>query len=534
MDNFFDKLANVYKKEGYIQKYGFSLILTVIIVLAYLITIVYFKISNSFVSIRSNWLLERCNPQYIPLAGFIHEKTGMENLAYTAANFSGCTSSILRTVADNAINPITYVSTAMSGLFEGIEASIQAMRGMFSNIRTSSMGFSDDVMNRTLNTTTPLIKMMAVAKDTMAKSTGVATAGLYTLLGSYMTLKSLIGAILEMCIIILIALAATIVILWIIPFTWPVAATMTTIFIAIAIPLAIIAVFMARILATRPQGSIPSTPSCFTGDTVFKMRDGTSVRADSLKTGMKLEDGQVVTAFIKVDRGTEQLYSIGNAIVSGTHLVFDETKGWIQVSDYSKAIPVLRNDSFLYCISTDYKTIRIDDTLFCDWDDLTAEQSAIIKSKCQFVNGSDTWDDSCIHRSLETGFHEDTMIQFMDGKTTNIANVKIGDMLYGGHRVIGVVEINSKDVDLVGRYFVGNKCLTCGPNVTIHGHSLGIVHTSDLQYEPLSIPRLFSLITDTHLIPVEGYVCSDYDSRLDEVLHVDKMEVVGLSKKYID
>ena len=115
-----------------------------------------------------------------------------------------------------------------------------------------------------------------------------------------------------------------------------------------------------------------------------------------------------------------------------------------------------------------------------------------------------------------------------------IANIKIGDTLHGGHRVNGVVEISSENVNLVGQYFVGDKCFTCGPNVTIHGHSLGIVHTSDLQYEPVTTPKLFSLITDTHLIPVEGYVCSDYDSRLDEVLHVDKMEVVGFSKKYID
>ena len=109
MDNFFDTLSNVYRKEGYVQKYGFSLILTVIIVLAYLITITYFRISNSFIPIRANWLAERCNPQYIPLAGFIQGKSGLDNLAYTAANFSGCTDSILRSIANNAINPISYV-----------------------------------------------------------------------------------------------------------------------------------------------------------------------------------------------------------------------------------------------------------------------------------------------------------------------------------------------------------------------------------------------------------------------------------------
>ena len=534
MDNFFDTLSNIYRKEGYIQKYGFSLILTVIIVLAYLITIAYFRISNSFIPIRANWLAERCNPQYIPLAGFIQGKSGLDNLSYTAANFSGCTDSILRSIATNAINPISYVTTILTGLFSEVEEAISSMRGIFSRIRGSTMGISQDVMGRTLNTATPLIKMMAVTKDTMAKSTGVATAGLYTLLGSYMTLKSLIGAILELCIIILIALAALIIVMWIIPFTWPVAASMTTIFIAIAVPLAIIAVFMARILATRPQGSIPSTPSCFVGETMFRLRDGRSVKASDLKCGMRLEDGQHVTATIKVERGNEKLYTIGSTIVSGSHLVFDESQGWIEVANHSHSILVDRDDEYLYCISTSHKTIRLNDYLFCDWDDLTAKQSEIIKSKCQFVSGCARWDDSKIHQNLETGFAPDTLVMSRDGSTMPMGSVNIGDVLHGGHRVIGTVTIRSDDVQNVGRYYLGDTSIVCGPNVTIHGHTLGIIHTTDLQFDSQSVPQLVSLITDTHLIPIEGYVCSDYDSRLDDVLHVDKMEIVGVSKKYID
>ena len=261
---------------------------------------------------------------------------------------------------------------------------------------------------------------------------------------------------------------------------------------------------------------------------------GAFSKASDLKNGMRLEDGQHVTACIKVERGNEKLYSIGPTVVSGSHLVFDENQGWIEVANHSHSILIDRDDEYLYCISTSHKTIRLNDYLFCDWDDLTAKQSEIIKSKCQFVTGCAKWDDSNIHQNLETGFAPDTPVLCKDGDSKPIGSIKIGDVLEGGHRVIGTVSIRSDDVKNVGRYYLGNTSIVCGPNVTIHGHTLGIIHTSDLQYDVQSVPELVSLITDTHLIPIHGYVCSDYDSRLDDVLHVDKMEIIGVSKKYID
>ena len=534
MDDIQATVGRLYNKSGFLERYGSSLILTVLIVMTFLIGISYFMLLTKIAPVKANWMQERCNPEYIPFAGLIQGRSGMDAIDFTAENFAGCTNTVLRSVANNALAPIHYVSSAVTGVFSQIEGAMNAMRGIFSRIRQSTIGMSGQVMDRTLNTMSPLLRIMAIAKDTMAKSSGVATTGIYTLMGSYMTLKSLIGSILQLVIIILISLAVTIVIMWIIPFTWPVAAMMTTIFIAIAIPLAIVAVFMAQILATRPNGGIPATPSCFSADTRVSLCGGGTIPISGLTPGRVLSDGQKVCSVMKLCRGDEVLYSLGDVVVSGTHLVFDECNGWISVEDHPQSLMMTgRTDEYLYCLTTSNKVLRIGDFLFCDWDDLTAVESGCISGSCGHLVTGKEWDDSCVHSHLESGFDGDSIVCKFDGARVPLKEIRPGDRLEGGHLVQGVVVADGEDVQGINRYFIGDTEFVGGPNFRLYDNDLGVVHSGELQSEPAECVRLFHLITDTHRVPLHGVTFSDYDSRLDEYAETVSLAITGACKNYL-
>ena len=100
------------------------------------------------------------------------------------------------------------------------------------------------------------------------------------------------------------------------------------------------------------------------------------------------------------------MYKLDNIIVSGSHMVFCDSIGWIKVEEHPNA-KLINNyrQPFIYCLGTDNKRIFINNTKFLDWDDL--EPIDIIKLKnLKYLNHNHTLKD--IHKFLESGLHGDT------------------------------------------------------------------------------------------------------------------------------
>ena len=109
-------------------------------------------------------------------------------------------------------------------------------------------------------------------KNMFSQTIGVLVATLFTFLGIYDTLKSLIGVFLTALIAALVVLAALMIIMWIFPWTWPVAIIMTAIFLAVAVPTAIMAYWFGKIY-DMTVGDVPQA-SCFDENTIIKTKDG--------------------------------------------------------------------------------------------------------------------------------------------------------------------------------------------------------------------------------------------------------------------
>ena len=111
-------------------------------------------------------------------------------------------------------------------------------------------------MSRVLNIMQPVVMMLLSMRDMMGKIQGLVTTGLYTLIGVYDALQSGLKSMFEIIVIILIAMGAALVLLWIF---FPLGATvMTAIYVAIAVPMGIIAHFLAETMHLQGLSLIPS------------------------------------------------------------------------------------------------------------------------------------------------------------------------------------------------------------------------------------------------------------------------------------
>jgi len=212
-------INETYENLSFFDLYGNSVIIFIFMTLFVFLAYSYCKIIQNKEEIASDWNNQRCKPQNIAFAGQITHPEGVTPFEYTNQNFQYCVQSILMNITGYALEPFQYMISAITDIFAEFASAIQQIREIINNIRNSFATFSEDVMGRLLNIMTPIQTMFIALMDSFQKIEGVMTGGLYTMLGTYYTLQSLMGAILELVIKILIAIVIVIVAMWILPFT---------------------------------------------------------------------------------------------------------------------------------------------------------------------------------------------------------------------------------------------------------------------------------------------------------------------------
>jgi hypothetical protein len=463
MDNTgIQNIKKMYEKLNYFDQYGGNLMLFIIITIVLLIFISYCYVKIHAQPIIDDWPNQRCKPNIIPFAGFITHPEGISAIDYTAQNFTNCTQNILSSITGIAVEPLTFIVNLFKNAVSDILDVIQFIRGMFDKIRTLFQTISEEIMGRILNFMIPLQKIIISFKDMLGKVEGSMTAGLFTLLGSYYALKSLMGAIAQFIIIILITLAALIAVFWIIPFTWGFAISNTVIFIAIAIPMIIILAFLLDVLNVQPDLSIPQV-KCFDENTLIDMNDGKQRKISEIKNGDLLFDNNEVTSIIKVETNGSTMYNLNNIIVSDSHIV-KYNNNWIRVSEHPDAFKYNYMKPFLYCLNTSNKTIQINNIIFTDWDEIYEDK--LIEIKLNGFFPIKKLND--IHTFLDSGFKGETKIQLKNKLYKEIREIEVGDILLNGERVYGIVKINGSNLHKQFEYNLGNKLVVeGGPNLII-------------------------------------------------------------------
>jgi hypothetical protein len=502
--NNLNNITKMYDKLTYFDQYGGSLVLFIIITIVVILLVSYFQTMANIQPIINDWPNQRCKPTIIPFAGLITHPEGVTASEYTAQNFNYCTQNILSNVTGQAVAPLTYITNILQSMANSIQDSIQSIRAMFDKIRTFFQNVTEEIMGRLMNIMIPLQQIIIGFKDLIGKIQGTLTAGLFTLLGSYYTFKSLLGAIAQFIITILIALAAMVAIFWILPFTWGAAIANTAIFVAISIPMAIILAFMSNVLNIR-AGKIPKL-KCFDKNTIITMNDGTQKKIIDIETGDILSNNNTVTAKIKVASEGSDMYLLNGVIVSDSHIV-KYGNIWIPVSSHPDAVKYMSyTEPYLYCLNTTNKVIEINGEIFTDWDEIYEDSlNKVINNNLIPIKSLED-----IHKYLDWGFEESTKIRLSNGSYIDICQVNINDVLENGEIVYGLVEIDGFDIAENNLYNLGERDIE------------GYIPELDIykQQIPVTKQKLYHLLTNKKTFKLGNILIPDYNAAIDRFLEI--------------
>jgi len=508
-----ESISNLYNKETYLDKYGGSLIITTITILIVFVIYSYFVISHNFGKIRANWNEYKCHPSVIPFAGLINgEKTT------TQANFTECTQTILTYLSGEFLKPIYYSTQVSSNIFSGLVDDLNSIRKMMSYLRDSVSEVVDSVLSRFLYALMPIRRDIIKLKSTLGKTEGVLTGTLFTSLASYMGLRAFFGAFIEIVIKGLIALAAFIIAMWIIPFTWPVAGAATAFFAAIGIPFAIAIAYLKTTIHT--DAKMPGKPKrrCFDGETLIQTTRGEKRIADILPDD-DLGDGNVVTGVVKCSSEDLEMYYLDGYKVSGDHQYVKASGHYDYVSNHHDAVLIPDyNGEFVYCLNTTRKGFSVGGTWFLDWDEVSDVELNCIKQKLSSTFFGSHLSFANLNRWIDGGFVRDTGIQMKSGEVKRIDEIKCGDILKNGEKVMGLVKV--KRHEIYG-YCVNGTFFKGGPNImymddnhikTTIGRGIYLNYLPEEKY-------LYHLLTDTDEFEFDGIRICDYNYCIDAFIN---------------
>lgn len=523
IDILYNNINKIYTKSGFLERYGKDLFITIFVFIIFFIIFLYFLIMNNIQPIRANWVNERCNPAYMLFAGIITDSPN--KLEYTADNFNGCLNNSLTSIIQYSLSPIYYSIHVFINFFKGIKNSLQHIRMVFDRMRTSISGVSQELFDRSINVTTPIIQLLINMKDLLSKTQGVLASGIFSLFGGYLTMKSVIGSVVDMMTSIIIAMVSFVIFLWLVPLTWAVAAPLTAIVGTMIGLLSYTTIKSKSILRISPSKNIPNKPRCFDENTTVRLVNRSVKYIKDLNIGDMLFDGSIITGIMKSSTKDHTFFDLNGILVTGTHRVYHETYGWILVKDHPNSKLIHKyNKSLMYCVGTSSKFFIIDDTIFGDWDEL--DNNDIIEL---YANARHTLPDyfkrEHIHKYLDGGFIKGTVIELKNGKKINIEDVKVNDILKNGEKVLTTVVLDSKNLIGVYEYHIEDKIIKGGPNLEIIDENLGTLDSTKLKGIKIeSGDYVYNLVTDTEMFHVNGIRFCDYNSTTDKYLNNRKMK----------
>ena len=522
-ETLYSHFTKEYKKNGYLDKYGGSVVIAILTLLFFFLTLSYYYIKDKMEPIRQNWAEERCKPSVMPFAGIIKEQDlpkGTSKMEFTGDNFKQCTNIILGSIVGHFIKPFYYITERLVDSVKNFNVSFDFLRVLIAGLKNKLNKILSYIYARLFNVIIPLQKIMIKFKDLLKKISGAVVAGLYTVYGLYLAMKSFVGAFLHVLIIFLVIILAIIVLLWILPFTWPAALSGTTFFVLISIPIAITASWMQHILDLNSR-RVPKR-KCFDKNTIIKTENG-DVKIKDITSGTILNNGDRITSIFKLSTYGINMYDLNGIIVSGCHKVYYKDLGWIDVKEHplSNKISDYREDA-IYCLSTESKRIHINNLKFLDWDEL--EPIDIIKLKnLKYLSKNSSLAD--IHKYLESGLDGEILIEIENGQSIKLKDIQLNEQLKFNERVIGLVEIDTTNIESVKKYTFDNFTICGAPNIHFDDIDLGNFNTLNRTGQKIDKPKkLYHLITDTGYFTIDGIKIRDYNSAIENILDIrDKL-----------
>jgi hypothetical protein len=541
-----EHLTDAYSKVGYIDKYGGSVIISSLILMAFGCIFGYNYFLSSLKFLKKDWKGIRCNPLFIPFAGLINAPANMSKIEYTAENLNYCLTDILKDVVEVETAAESAARKGAANAVSAIGNDMNSARTLFSNIRKSAGGIFSGIFSKIFNVLVPLRIILKKSKTALNRSQGILSTTMYTGLGSVLSSRSFFGAIPSIFIALIVFFVgvstATALGAW---WIWPLWAVFA---VEVAVITAIIAVTnpviqvsrkiiektnrinkmgsqfhkesFSNINSTQYKSNIENNSFCFDGETPIRMKNGEIKKIKDVILGDILEDGGEVTATFKSSSKNQTMFTLSNIIVTGEHTLLDNKMGTIKVKNHPDSINYGKYyEQFVYCINTTTKKIHINNIKFLDWDEVDDMDIIMLRKKME-DHLPKKFDLKHIHEFLECGFHANTLIELDDGRSIPIKDIQVNDQLRFGEQVLGIVEISGKNIDNVKEYEINGFKIIGSPNLRVHSKDLGgCVSTFDLGGIPVEKPqKLYNIITNSKFFRINGTIFFDYNGGLESIL----------------
>jgi|MDTF01.1.fsa_nt_gb hypothetical protein len=186
-------LEKTYKKNGYLDRYGASVIITSLIMATFGCIFGYNYFLSSLSMLKKDWSEIRCNPLFMPFAGLINAPPHKSKIAYTAENLSSCLNETLKDVVEVETRATKAGAQVLTKTVGEMGKQMGSVRSLLGNLRKNLGNTFSKTTGKIFNVAVPLNNTFIKAKGGLNKTQGLLSATMYSGLGSFLGLRSFLG-----------------------------------------------------------------------------------------------------------------------------------------------------------------------------------------------------------------------------------------------------------------------------------------------------------------------------------------------------
>ena len=265
------KIIDMYENVGYLGMYGTDVLLTICIIVIVLCISSFAGYKSILFQLKDNWNLNKCSPIVMPFVGFIMPVPGQSSLETTFENFNYCIQQDMTAVFSIIMMPLEFILYLTITFLDTTLGLIMQLMDELARIKSQISEIFEQFYNKIVNFIIPVIEIVVKMRDMLGKINGIVTTALFTILNIYNLTASgvvniiniLIGLIVGL-IVILLAMMAAAILLYAIPFGFPIAAILQAaafvVILGILTPTLIICVIMHYALGDIFKAGSESPP----------------------------------------------------------------------------------------------------------------------------------------------------------------------------------------------------------------------------------------------------------------------------------
>jgi hypothetical protein len=348
----------LYPLDYFVLSPELSVLLSIVGILGIVVLTVYLYVLLNISYIKQTWDSQKCGYGIV---------IGDYN------NLVECSQKALKKVVDTTSKPLYDGANMVTGFFKDLIKKANVIADILVYIKNGIMSLIGSVLKFIYKLILPIQIFFITCMTLFSKVKGILVSQLYFIVATVITMKSFLEAMINGIIIVLMALAALIILMMIIPFGWGVAALFIAIFVSISIPLGIFVGVMSK-AANITIFKIPKVPHvCFDKDTRLELQNKKFVTIKNVKIGDVLIDGSIITATMILHISNAKMFYLHNVLVTGSHLVYYNNT-WITVADHPESIHLSTySEPYVYCVNTTTGMLQIGSNKFTDWNEMMVD-----------------------------------------------------------------------------------------------------------------------------------------------------------------